>query len=95
MSSDDLERRIEAAKSRLQRPGGKPEESPGWRFLSELIAGMLVGGGIGWLLDDGWGTDPWLFIIFLLLGVAAAFWNMFKLASADEIGHTKRDLTRK
>ena len=88
----DLEKQIAAAKSKLEPIAEEPSiQNQAWQFISELMAGLLVGGGIGWLLDRWFGTKPWLFAVFLLLGVAAAFWNIIKLASKDEIGHTKRD----
>ncbi len=87
----DLKARIEAAKAKLQEPSGRAEQNRAWQFLSEIVAGLIVGGGIGWLLDGWIGSKPWLFIVFLLLGIAGAFWNMMRLASRDEIVHTQRD----
>jgi ATP synthase protein I len=89
--ADDLKARIEAAKVKLQEPNGRAEQNRAWQFLSEIVAGLIVGGGIGWFLDGWFGSKPWLFIVFLLLGVAGAFWNMMRLASRDEIVHIKRD----
>lgn len=52
----------------------------GVRAASELVAGILVGGFIGWMLDYWLGTKPWLSIVFFLLGVAAGFWNVMRVA---------------
>ena len=52
----------------------------GMRAASELVAGVLVGGVIGWQLDAWLGTRPWLMILFFLLGVAGAFWNIIRTA---------------
>jgi ATP synthase protein I len=52
----------------------------GLRVASELVAGVLVGGFIGWWLDRWLGTSPFAFIIMLLLGMAAGFWNVYRLA---------------
>jgi ATP synthase protein I len=38
-----------------------------------LVSGPAVGFGIGWLLDDFLGTDPWLKAVFFLLGVISGF----------------------
>jgi len=54
----------------------------GFRILAELVAGVLVGTLIGWQIDQWTGLSPLFLIVFLLLGVAAGFWNMMKLASA-------------
>lgn len=36
-----------------------------------LVLGMTIGFFIGDFLDRWWGTDPWLTVVFLLLGLAA------------------------
>ena len=41
------------------------------RLGTELVAGVAVGGFIGWALDQGFGTAPFLMVVFLLLGGAA------------------------
>lgn len=53
----------------------------GFRVATELVAATLVGGGIGYMLDKAIGTSPWFLLIFLLLGIAAGFWNVYKLAA--------------
>jgi ATP synthase protein I len=52
----------------------------GFRVASELMAGVLVGGGMGWALDRWLGTSPWFLIVMLLLGMVAGFWNVYRLA---------------
>jgi ATP synthase protein I len=52
----------------------------GFRLSAEFVAGILVGAGIGWLLDRGLGTSPWGMIVFLLLGFAAGVLNMMRAA---------------
>jgi ATP synthase protein I len=52
----------------------------GFRVASELLAGALVGGGIGWALDRWLGTSPIILIVMLILGMAAGFWSVYKLA---------------
>jgi ATP synthase protein I len=52
----------------------------GFRLSSELVAGVLVGAGIGWLLDRLLGVSPWGLIIFLLLGFAAGVLNVMRSA---------------
>ena len=41
---------------------------------------MLVGAGIGWLLDWWLGISPWGLIVFLLLGFAAGVLNVMRAA---------------
>ena len=52
----------------------------GLRLSSELVAGVLVGGLIGWLLDRWLGISPWGLIVFVLLGFAAGVLNVMRAA---------------
>ena len=52
----------------------------GFRLSRELVAGVVVGAGIGWLLDRWLGITPWGLIIFLLLGFAAGVLNVMRSA---------------
>jgi len=51
-----------------------------FRLSSEFIAGVVVGAGIGYLVDTFFGTSPWGMIVFLLLGFAAAVLNVMRAA---------------
>jgi ATP synthase protein I len=51
----------------------------GFRIISELAAGVIVGALLGWQLDEWTGMQPLFLIVFLMLGTAAGFWNMVKL----------------
>lgn len=54
----------------------------GWgaavKISSEFIGGVLVGAGIGYLLDSFAGTAPWGMIVFLMLGFAAGILNILR-----------------
>lgn len=52
----------------------------GFRLSSELVAGVLVGGGLGWALDRWLGISPWGLIVFLLLGFTAGVLNVMRSA---------------
>ena len=54
--------------------------SLGFRVLSEFVAATVVSALIGWRLDLWIGTTPFFLILFLGLGVAAGFWNVYRLA---------------
>lgn len=64
-------------------PGGETGRalSLGFRVLSEFVAGVVVGGLIGWQLDRWLSTTPAFLIVFLTLGTAAGFWNVYRIAS--------------
>jgi ATP synthase protein I len=50
------------------------------RVLSEFVAAVLVGAVIGWWIDRAAGTSPAFLIVFLLMGAAAGFWNVYRIA---------------
>jgi ATP synthase protein I len=52
----------------------------GLRLSSELVAGVLVGAGLGWGFDRLLSTSPWGLIIFLLLGFTAGVINVMRAA---------------
>ncbi|MDY4841877.1 MAG: AtpZ/AtpI family protein [Alphaproteobacteria bacterium] len=59
----------------------------GFRVGTELLSGVLVGAAIGYLLDGYFGTRPWLLIVFLFLGGAAGFLNVYRFVKS--IGKNK------
>jgi ATP synthase protein I len=87
---DQLEARLRQAQASRRDHGSRPGPAPQtsmtsqigttYRVFVELLAGVLVGGGLGWLLDQTFGTRPWLLLAFLLLGIVAGFWNVFRVA---------------
>ena len=51
------------------------------RVATELLAGLLVGAGIGWTLDKWLNTNPWFLILFFLLGGAAGILNLWRVVT--------------
>jgi ATP synthase protein I len=51
-----------------------------FRIGVELVVALVVGAGIGWLLDRWLGTGPFLFLLFFFLGAAAGILNVFRAA---------------
>jgi ATP synthase protein I len=83
--SDDLSRR------KGPETGPQPGETPsasgvgqaislGTRVVSEFVAAVVVGAVIGWQLDRWWGSSPAALIVFVALGTAAGFWNVYRVA---------------
>jgi ATP synthase protein I len=57
-----------------------------FRFSTEMVAALVVGGGMGWAIDwitDRWSsihTKPWGLIVFFVLGAAAGILNVIRAA---------------
>jgi len=91
MTDDDpadlrsLDAQLKAARERSPTPesrskgdGDRSGMAIGLRLSAELIAGLLLGLGVGWALDRWLGTAPWLLLVFMLLGIAAGIMNVIR-----------------
>jgi ATP synthase protein I len=105
LSAEELARRGTALDAAIaaRRPRGSAGDAPArsssaagfaqaLRLSSEFIAGVLVGAGIGWLIDNLAGTSPWGLIVFLLLGFVAGVLNVLRSAGlVAEVGPKARN----
>ncbi len=77
-----LDRKRPAAPARDERLGASSSGSPAvghaFRMSAEFVAGVIAGGGLGWLFDRWLGTSPWGLIVFLMLGFAAGVYNVMR-----------------
>lgn len=86
--------RIEALAQRIERAeqtervrtGQRDEKADantrlGNRVLAELIGGLAGGALVGWVLDRFLGTQPWLLLVFLFLGIIVAFRNIIRIST--------------
>jgi ATP synthase protein I len=87
----DLSDRIAAEKAEkvaTRQPSSRYESakdySKGYRLASEFVAGVLVGGLIGYGVDYLTGTLPLFLIIFLLFGFGAGILNMSRAANRSQ-----------
>ena len=55
--------------------------SLGLRAGSEFVSAVIIGSGIGWVLDRALHSNPAFLIVFFLIGVAAGIWNVIRLTS--------------
>lgn len=58
----------------------------------EMAIATLVGWGFGTWLDGELGTDPWLMLLFLGLGIAAGFKGLIR--AAREANRRQRESNR-
>src|SRR5579872_1955120 len=60
--------KAEAAQARRMSPDTHSAMAQGYRFVGEVVGGVLGGVGLGWLLDRFAHTQPWGVIGGLLIG---------------------------
>jgi ATP synthase protein I len=85
----DLGKRLDEIQTkqagRTKRP--PPNQSGiAFRFATELVAGLVVGGGLGWGIDwlfghFGFHTRPVFLIVFFVLGAGAGIRNVMRAAT--------------
>ena len=85
-----LDRKRDAAPSRdrdfEESSSGPSALGRAFRMSTEFVAGIIAGGGLGWVLDRWLGTSPWGLIVFLMLGFAAGTFNVVRAAGAGQAG---------
>jgi ATP synthase protein I len=83
--ASDLSKQLDHVKARYQ-PKPEHERARGqamgqaMKIAIELVAGVAVGGFIGWFLDKQLGTQPWLMVLFIVLGFCAGMLNVIRTA---------------
>ena len=84
---EDFKNRLKIAKSKMQKQVLSDSEKRGsfmgnaFKLGTELVAAVVVGTIIGFLLDTWFDTKPWLIIIFFFLGAAAGMLNVIRTAN--------------
>jgi ATP synthase protein I len=82
----EISTRLKIAKKNIKKVNGKNRGSnaaylgKALKISTELIASVVVGTTIGFLLDSWFDTKPLLTICFFLMGVAAGMLNVFRSA---------------
>ncbi|WP_397542612.1 AtpZ/AtpI family protein [Roseovarius salis] len=91
MSDPDNNERLARLEDRIKRLKQKDAPKPhqeehysqahlAWRMVIELVAGLLIGFGMGYGLDSLFGTMPVFLVLFTLLGLAAGIKTMMRSA---------------
>ena len=84
---EDFKTRLEIAKSKIKKQVESESEKKGsfmgsaFKLGTELVAAVVVGTIIGFILDSWFGTKPWLIVIFFFLGAAAGMLNVIRAAN--------------
>ena len=53
------------------------------RIATELVAGLIIGAGLGLLIDNWLETKPLFLIIFFFLGAFAGIYNLWRQLSGN------------
>ena len=86
MPKDPFKTRLEIAKKKASKRDldiKKDNPSPigtAFKLSTELVSAVAVGTIIGFILDNTFGTKPWLILIFFFVGVIAGILNVIRSA---------------
>ena len=84
---EDFKTRLKIAKSKIKKQVQSDIEKKGsfmgsaFKLGTELVAAVVVGTIIGFILDSWFDTKPWFIIIFFFLGTAAGLLNVIRAAN--------------
>ena len=84
---EDFKTRLKIAKKQFLK--NSPDESnkrgifmgSAFRLGTELVAAVVVGTIIGFILDNWFDTKPWFIITFFFIGVIAGILNVIRVAN--------------
>ena len=88
MDDKDFKTRLRIAKKEFLKNSTNENEKRGlfmgsaFRLGTELVAAVLVGTIIGFILDNWFDTKPWFIITFFFIGVTAGILNVIKVANS-------------
>ena len=83
---EDLKTRLKIAKSKIDKKSinnnNKSSSSLGiaMKLSTEMVAAVVVGTIIGFILDTWFDSKPWFIIIFFFVGVVAGITNVIRSA---------------
>ena len=86
MLKDQFKARLEIAKTKILKKNKDLKQSSSsnigvaFKLSTEMVAAVVVGTIIGFILDNWFGTKPWLILIFFFLGVVAGILNVIRSA---------------
>ena len=89
---EDFKTRLKIAKSKIRKQVQSDSEKKGsfmgsaFKLGTELVAAVVVGTIIGFILDSWFDTKPWLIIIFFFLGAIAGMLNVIRAANKMQKG---------
>ena len=86
MLKDQFKTRLEIAKNKILKKNKVSKQSPSsklgvaFKISTEMVAAVVVGTFIGYILDNWLGTKPWFILIFFFVGMIAGILNVVRSA---------------
>ena len=95
----DLGKRLDESRKRQAAGENRPPPSQmgiAGRFTTELVAAVVVGGGLGWGIDwlfghFGFHTRPVFLVVFFMLGAGAGIRNVMRAAAEINAEMAKKE----
>ncbi|MDQ7246963.1 AtpZ/AtpI family protein [Dongia sedimenti] len=88
---DSLDAKLKAARERNRGPGeasgpsqGASGLAYGSRLSVEIIASLLAGLFIGWVIDHFAGTGPLFMLVFMFLGIGLGVFNVMRISRRQQ-----------
>jgi ATP synthase protein I len=80
---DELDARLKAARGAVEKPSqgsgmSQRQTNVAYRVLADMIAGLLIGGFLGYWLDRWWGSHPYMLVAMIILGFAGGMNNAWR-----------------
>tara|TARA_Y100001960_G_C14309504_1_gene649990 strand:+ start:33 stop:323 length:291 start_codon:yes stop_codon:yes gene_type:complete len=80
----NLKEKIDSSFSKQNQNNANPKNksnaaSFGFKISTEIVAALVVGVGIGLIVDNYFGISPFGLIIFFILGALAGFLNVYRV----------------
>lgn len=102
LTPEELDQKIKEARARQEPSGSGVGKTLGsdsnaarmaFRASIELVSAVVVGGLLGYWIDQWLGSTPWAMIIMFFLGFIAGFVNIYRAQTGQDmkIGFRKED----
>ena len=88
MVKDQFKTRLEIAKNKISKRSKVSKDASSsklgiaFKMSTEMVAAVVVATIIGFILDNWFGTKPWLILLFFFVGVIAGILNVVRTAKS-------------
>ncbi|WP_374374713.1 AtpZ/AtpI family protein [Dongia sp.] len=98
---DQFGAKLKAARERIGESGTQELANEGthlgygFRLSVELLAGLLVGLGLGYVIDGWLGTRPWVMLVLMILGLGGGILNVMRVTRIMEQRAAAKDAEKR